>query len=102
VQLQAAATATDSYGEEILTWPAAETDVNAQVVWADVEDLDGRELLLAQQASSEATVRVRMRYRDGVTTEHRIVHGGRTLHVVHVNNVEGQGRELELLCKEVT
>lgn len=103
IQLQTASKAQDAHGEEIRTWPTAETDANATVVWAEVNDLTGRELLLAQQASSEATVRVRTRYTAGITSaDCRVVYGTRTLQIVHVNNHDGRGRELELLCKEVT
>ena len=102
IEIQTVTTAQSTSGEETRTWPTAETDDDLTVVWADVQDLAGRELLLAQQASSEATVRVRLRHLDGITSaDCRIVHGDRTLEIVAVIP-DGRGRELELLCKELT
>jgi SPP1 family predicted phage head-tail adaptor len=42
---------------------------------AAIEDMSGRELLAAQAAQSEATSRVVLRFLDGITASHRIVHG---------------------------
>lgn len=69
-------------------------------VWASVNDLSGRELIQADAAAVEATVRVRLRYTDDVTALCRILHGDRTLEIVHVNNVQGRQKEYELLCRE--
>ena len=102
IQLQAVTKTTNSHGEEVRTWPTSVTDDDATDVWAEVKDLSGRELLIAQQASSEATVRVRTRYVAGVTpADYRILYGDRILQIVHDNNVDGRDRELELLCQEV-
>ncbi|MFH1731833.1 MAG: phage head closure protein [Planctomycetota bacterium] len=97
VALQAATSAQDSYGEAIKTWATVKS------VWGRVEDLTGRELLLAQQVQSEATVRVTIRYPSGttLTSANRVVADGRTLEIVSVANPEGGRRELVLMCQEV-
>ena len=99
IQLQAATKAQSTSGEQTLTWPTTDHDANTTVAWADVRDLGGRELLQAQQANSEATIRVRLRHVAGITTAHRVVHGTRTLQIVAVIP-DGRSRSLELLCKE--
>ena len=67
--------------------------------WCEVSPLTGRELLLAQTASSEVTYRVRLRSWSRVKTSHRLTFGGTTLHVQSVIDV-GDG-EMELSCSEV-
>ncbi len=68
--------------------------------WASIEPLSGRELIAADQAQSETTIRVRMRYLAGVTNECRIVHGTRVLQIVSVIDPEDRHAELELMCRE--
>lgn len=81
-------------GETTYTWLTIAT------VWASVNDLSGRELLQADAGSAEVTVRVILRYVESVTPLCRILHGSRTLEIVHVNNVQGRQKEYELLCRE--
>ena len=81
-------------GEVTNTW------VMVAHVWASVEALSGKEVLMAEGAVAEGTIRVRMRYVADVTPECRIIHGERTLEIVHVNNVHGKNKEYELLCRE--
>ena len=64
--------------------------------------MNGRELLNAQQISAEITTRVRIRYNSSVTSEHRVVIGGRTLEIVSVINPAERDITQHLLCKEVT
>jgi SPP1 family predicted phage head-tail adaptor len=70
-------------------------------VWAAVEPLSGRELLAAQQAQSEVTLRVRMRFRSDVTAAMQLLHGNKTYEVASVIDLKGRRRELELMCKEI-
>jgi SPP1 family predicted phage head-tail adaptor len=79
------------------TWPAVKT------VWASVEPLSGRELLMAQASGSETTLRVRMRYQSFVTAnKYRLETSGKTLMIVSVIDTEMAHEELVLECKEVT
>jgi len=96
VTLQQRATGVDPYGQPVDTWQDVAT------VWAQVEDLRGREFLEAKQApGSEVTTRIRMRYRDGVTPDMRAVHKDRVLQVVAVLDPDGRATRLELMCAEV-
>ena len=71
-----------------------------------IEPLSGAELIRAQQAQSDVTHRVKMRFRPGITTQHWIEYpdaltaGVVTLGIISVLNVRGRGRELELMCRE--
>ena len=83
-------------GAVIQTWPTV------AIVHAEVRDLSGREFYAARQTQAEVTTNVRIRYRSGVTTDHRIVYGTRTLRIEAVADEEGRRRELVLRCTEVT
>lgn len=69
-------------------------------VWAAVEPLSGRELIVAQQQQPDVTHRVRMRHRDDVTAKMRVQHDSRNLFIESVMNVEERDRELHLMCRE--
>lgn len=83
----------DSYGEPVTSWATVAT------VWAAVEMLSGRELFVAQQAQSEATVRFRIRRRD-VDARQRVSWDGRTFGVESVIHDPTNRRETLLMCKE--
>ena len=85
----------NSYGEEVITWQDVAT------VWAAVEPLRGREFLEAQRAGAEVTTRIRIRHRDGIRPEMRVVRGSQIYDIEAVINVGGRGRELHLMCKEL-
>ena len=75
--------------------------------WAEVTDLTVRELFTARQVASEATLKVRIRHRDGITAKMRVFHvkrlGSPTDALVY--DIEGppismaSGRELVLMCR---
>lgn len=71
-------------------------------VWAAVEPLRGREFWEAAAQQSEVTIRVRIRYRAGITAAMRVKFGDRLLEIVHSINVDERNRELHLMCREVT
>lgn len=87
----------DDFGQPIESWTTYMT------VWAAIEPLEGRELLLAQQVSAEVTIRVRIRYDSGntVSPKHRIIEGSRILEIVNVINPLGRNEKLILMCKEI-
>lgn len=70
-------------------------------VYASIEPLSGREYFAAQQAQSDVTHRVVLRYIPGVTAKHRIVFGDRVFDIAAPpRNVGERGIELELQCVE--
>lgn len=73
--------------------------------WASIEPLRGRLLFAAQQANSETTVRIRMRWRADVAEETgntvRLRHQGRTYRVEgRPMDPDGRRRELEIMAQE--
>lgn len=72
------------------------------LVWASVEPFVGREYHAAGQAQSEATIRFRLRWLDGVTTAMRIRLGEGLYDIVSVINVFERNREMQLMAKERT
>lgn len=71
-------------------------------VWAAVEPIRGREYFAAAAVEAEGTVRIRIRYRAGVTPDMRVVYGQRVFWVQSVIDVGGRHREAQLMCREVT
>lgn len=69
--------------------------------WAAVEPLTERELLTAMAARSEATHRIRMRFRPWMTAEDRVIHDGTIYNIVSVIDVRSEHRELHLMCKAI-
>jgi len=71
-------------------------------IWGSLETLSGTELEAANKLYAEATHRVQIRYRAGVTPQHRLQtkRDERILHIGHVADPEHRHRQLVLLCKE--
>lgn len=81
-------------GEATLTFTTDAT------VWAEVEGLSSRDILQAQQADVIASHRVRIRHKDSVTYQYRILWRGRTMEVASIT--ERYNRTMmELLVREV-
>lgn len=83
---------TPGTGEKISSW----TDVCT--VWAAVEPVSGREYFLSLETHSEQVVRVRIRYRAGITSDMRVIFDENAMYVQSVINPENRNRELELMC----
>lgn len=82
-------------GAEIAAWEAVAT------VWASVEPLGGTEFFASGQVQANATHRVVMRYRAGVTPKNRLVWvtgGNKVLNVESVGEAVGVGNSLEIMC----
>lgn len=71
--------------------------------YAEVVQLNGKELFQAKQLYSGVTTRVRMRYSDaqGITGAMRIVVDARTLSINSVVDVERRRQMIEMLCTEL-
>lgn len=71
-------------------------------VWGEVAPLRGRELLTAQQISSEVTGTIRIRYRSDytITGKDRCLFDGRTYDIIAPVNPMERNRELILYVRE--
>jgi len=78
VEIQQPTLAADGQGGRLTTWETLAT------VWAQVEPLSGRELLMAQAAQSQVTYRVSMPHRPDVTPAMRLMWRTKTLEILAV------------------
>lgn len=84
----------DSYGAEVVTWSTFATP------WADIQPLNGRELIAAQATQSEVTGKIIMRYLAGVLPAMRISYEGKYYDIKAAIDPGLQHRELQLLISE--
>lgn len=95
VTIQQASQTLDSNRQPVDSW------VKLAEVWAAIEPLSGRELVVAQQQQPDVTHRVTMRYRDDVTAKMRVRHNGRSLYIGGPPiSVDERNKEMQLLCRE--
>lgn len=66
-----------------------------------MEPLRGREYFDNAQVQGEATHRIRIRYRGGITPAWRALWGSRAFEFVEVLNPSERNRSLEIMAKEV-
>lgn len=93
IEIQNYEAAQDDWGQPIYSW------VHWAAVWASVEPLQGREFLAAMALQSQTTVRIRMRYRSGVTSQMRVLWGGRIYDIESVIEPQSRRHQLQLMCK---
>ena len=84
----------DTVGQRDLTWQ------NFLRCWARIEQLQGRELEMAQAIRREINHRVVIRYRKDITTSMRVVYQGRYLNVEAVLDPDTEHVLLHLMCSE--
>ncbi len=90
----------DSVGQPIATWKDLFT------CWAAIEPISGREFILAQQAGTEAQVRIKIRARPAAETrisgKMRVLFGTRIFEIVAPPmEIQERNREVHLMCREV-
>jgi len=85
----------DTTGQPVASWAVTAT------VRAAIEPLQGRELLIAQQATPTITHRITLRHRS-LTPEQRLVEAGgtRTFEIISVANKRERNHELVVMCIE--
>jgi SPP1 family predicted phage head-tail adaptor len=91
ITLQARSVTTDAFGQDTITW------VDIATVWAQCQAVRGREFFAAAQVQQEQTVKVRIRYRTGISTLTRLLWQGRAHDITGVVPV-GRKEMLELMC----
>ena len=84
----------DSYGSVTISWQTLDT------VWAAMWPLKVKEYVGLGQTQSELTHRVRIRFRDDVTTKMRLEFKERTMSIVQIINPDERNIMLEMLCKK--
>lgn len=71
-------------------------------VWAEVQDLlPSRDEKVTQGISvASRRARVRIRYREGITSEMRVVHGARVMQIIGGPSRLGNSVGLEMMCED--
>lgn len=94
IELQARTDAVNAYGETVPSWATYAT------VWAAVQPIGVREMLIAQQINSQVTHHVRIRYKQNIRPTQRIKWGRRYFDINGVRDVNESHVELVLDCVE--
>ncbi len=74
--------------------------VTVATVWGELLESRGREYIAAQEAHSELNAKIKIRYRSDVKPEWRATYAGRTFDIIHVADIAGRRRRLELFVAE--
>lgn len=94
----------DRYGQESGDIGQGIEGTTVVILWAEVQDLSGRELFSAKEVHSELTTRITIRWHGGIapSMQARYTTGGqsRVFDILAVTDPEGRRRELVLECKE--
>lgn len=93
IEIQAPTESRDSSGGGSVTYATVATRYGA------VEPFTSRERLIAGQMGTRVSLRVRLRWYEGLTTRHRLKHGTRTFGIVGV--IQPDERKIEHLCDVV-
>ena len=67
-------------------------------VWAALEDIAGREFFSAREIASDVSTRFRLRYREGITANMRVVDGDAIYNIEAVIRVGRRKTEMQLMC----
>lgn len=95
VTIQYKSVVRDSVGGETVTWTDEAT------VWASINALRGREYFASQQIQGEATHKIEMWYRKGLTPDKRLKEGNRIFDIKQViPSGQGNSESLILYCTE--
>lgn len=89
----------DDYGD--IRWQDDRNWRNVFPVWAAVDPISGKEFYAAEQAQSDVSHKVRMRYRGGIKPGMRLLLGERKLYIRSVIDWEERHESLLLMVQEV-
>lgn len=98
IKLQAKSVTRNAIGEEVVTWTDVVTDTADHAIWAEAWPLKGREFFAAQQTQYAADVRFRIRYRDGITREQRVLWQGEPYDIIMLVDVGAERHTIEILA----
>lgn len=94
ITIQSRTQTVDGFGGQVNAW----TDYRDAK--AAVETLSGRELVAAQAAHAESSVRFKTRFFDGLVTTMRIVYSGKYHDIISIVDPEERHRELIIITKQ--
>lgn len=94
-------TVTEGYAAPLFDVGKTLKDAEKYAVWANAKPTTGREYEEAQKIRAETTWKIKLRYTDTVASDFKVLHRGHVLNIESILDVEGQRRELTLVCSEV-
>lgn len=94
VILQRRSNVTDAGGGVSVSW----TDVAA--LWAEITPLTGNESVQAMRVQPVQNYLVRLRRREDVTPDDRLMFGSRVLEIKSITNVNQRGHWMQCRCQE--
>lgn len=78
-----------------------ETLGTVKTVWACLEPLQGKAYFEANRQNSEVTIKITIRYLQGITPDMQILFGTRIFEIISIINVGERNCEMQLMCREV-
>jgi SPP1 family predicted phage head-tail adaptor len=94
LMIQSRVVTRNTYGEEVASFLTQGT------IWGKVSPLNAREYFMNQQAQSQVTHQVTIRYFSGLRTDWRILWGTRVFDIRSIINPDERNEEQILLCTE--
>lgn len=98
VTIQQKSTTPDEIGQPIETWTNFVTAGDGKV-WAEVNDVSGREYVAAGANQSAVLTKITIRYRAGVVSSMRVLHGTDTYSIEAA--LQQGPRDMLLMCKRL-
>lgn len=92
VSIQQPTETLDDYGQPVVTWTNWITNEPAEYC-----PVGGTESMRGDQLEANVRAKFIVRYRDGYTTQMKVVHNGTRYGILYVNEVEGGRRYIELM-----
>lgn len=102
IQVQAASSAEDAFGQRMVTWENKTGDQGWD--WGRVQEASAATFPIASHWVEKATHVIRMRWREDLAldcTKHRILWEGRTLDLLGSTNPDGVRREILIGATEI-
>lgn len=94
IELQAKARVSDGSGGWVDDWATYAT------VWAKIQPLSGTEGIFGMQLQDTISHDIIIRYRSGVSPEHRVKYGLRLFNIRQVLNIEERNKWLDIRAEE--
>lgn len=90
----------DGAGGYLDNWITGEGWNEIITVWANINPLSGRDLIMAQQTMSEITHKITIRYNSNIKSSHIIAYNSRRFDIQYIRNTQEKNTYLEILCVE--
>jgi len=95
ITFQSKSEESNDFNEEVPTYTDAFT------TFAQVKELEGTEVYEGQQKQIKADVRLKIRFREDVTLEHRFLYKDRTYDIASIQEVGPRGRDALIILGNV-